>query len=227
MLKQRMVVVAGFLYSTAGFVLLMGILTAEMKYPVWRHYSTRQEISDLGGTDPPHSIITQPSATIFNVTMLVAGVLILAATWAAWRCYQHRTLALTSGLFGLGVFLVGIFPGNTGGTHAAVAMVAFVFSGVTAVAAFKVTTSPFRWMSLALGVASLGSLAIGELGENSAVAKAIGLGGVERWVVYPVILWLPFFGGHLLAARTRESTPVAEPKPIREPVGARVTADDA
>lgn len=218
MQSHRTAVIAGVLYSTAGFVLLMGILTAEMKYPVWRHYSTRQEISDLGGSDPPHSIITQPSATIFNVTMLTAGVLILAATWAAWRHYQHRVLAIAAGLFGLGVFLVGVFPGNTGGTHAAVAMIAFVFSGVTAIAAFKVTTSPFRWMSLALGVVSLGFLAVGELGENSVVAKAIGLGGIERWMVYPVILWLPFFGGHLLSARTRESMSEAQREPVREPL---------
>ena len=44
----------------------MGIMTAEEKYPAWLHYSTRQEISDLGGTDPPNSIIAQPSATILD-----------------------------------------------------------------------------------------------------------------------------------------------------------------
>jgi hypothetical membrane protein len=207
---------AGVLYSTAGFILLMGILTAEMKYPTWRHYSTRQEISDLGGTDPPHSIITHPSSTIFNLTMLFAGALILVATWAAWRHYHHRVLAIASGLFGLGVFLVGVFPGNTGGTHALVAMVAFIFSGVTAVTAFKVTAAPFRWMSLALGIVSLAFLVIGELGESSVVAKSIGLGGVERWMVYPVILWLPFFGGHLLASSAREAAVEPEPEPVRE-----------
>jgi hypothetical membrane protein len=207
---------AGVLYSTAGFVLLMGILTAEMKYPTWRHYSTRQEISDLGGTDPPHSIVTHPSATIFNVTMLVAGVLIIVATWASWRHYQHRVLATASCLFGLGVLLVGVFPGNTGGTHALVAMIAFVFSGVTAVTAFKVTPAPFRWMSLSLGAVSLAFLVIGELGESSFAAKSIGLGGVERWMVYPVILWLPFFGGHLLAGGAREPAAAAGPESVRE-----------
>ncbi len=86
---RRMMALAGVLYSTAGFVVLMGIITAETKYPFWRHYSTRQEISDLGGTRPPHSVVTQPAATIFDVTMMVAGVLLLVAVWAAWRHYQH------------------------------------------------------------------------------------------------------------------------------------------
>jgi hypothetical membrane protein len=212
---KRLQALAGVLYSTAGFILLMGILTAEMKYPVWRHYSTRQEISDLGGTDPPHSVITQPSATIFDVTMMVAGVLILVATYFAWRHYQHKVLLVVSGLFGLGALLVGIFPGNTG-PHPYVAMLAFVFSGVAAVTAAKVTTAPFRWMSLAVGVISLAALVIGELGENSVIAKSIGLGGVERWMLFPVILWLPFFGGYLLAASSRQAPAVSEPEPLRE-----------
>ena len=113
------------------------------------------------------------------------------------------------------MLLVGVFPGNTGGMHALVAMVAFVFSSVTAITAFKVTNSPFRWMSLALGAVSLSALVVGEFGESSAVATSIGLGGIERWVVYPVIFWLPFFGGHLLAT-SRSETALAEPEPVRE-----------
>jgi len=29
--------------------------------------------------------------------------------------------------------------------------------------------------------------------------EPLGPGGIERWVVYPLILWLPAFGGYLLA----------------------------
>ncbi len=36
-------------------------------------------ISDLGGTEPPHSIIVQPSAAIFNTTMSIAGVLLIVS----------------------------------------------------------------------------------------------------------------------------------------------------
>jgi hypothetical protein len=51
--RKRWSSAAGVLYFSAGFVLLMGIITAEAKYPVFRHYTTRHEISDLGGTRPP------------------------------------------------------------------------------------------------------------------------------------------------------------------------------
>ena len=150
-IRQRLPVVAGVLYSCAGFVLLMGIITAETKYPVFRHYTTRQEISDLGGTRPPHGLVTQPSAMIFDTTMLIAGVLLLAGAGALWRLYRNRLLTVVSTLFGAGALLVGIFPGNTT-PHPFAAMIAFVFSALTAIAVFRVTSAPFRFMSLAVGL---------------------------------------------------------------------------
>jgi hypothetical membrane protein len=202
LIRQRLAAVAGVLYSSAGFALLMGIITAETKYPVFRHYTTRQEISDLGGTRPPQGLVTQPAAMIFDMTMLIAGVLLLAGALALWRLYRNRVLTVVSALFGAGVLLVGIFPGNTT-PHPLVAMIAFVFSALTAVAAFRVTSAPFRFMSLAVGLLSLAALIAGELGKNSFFVKAIGTGGTERWQVFPIILWLTFFGGYLLAPRHR------------------------
>jgi len=200
--RQRLSAIAGILYSSAGFVLLMGIITAETKYPVFRHYTTRQEISDLGGTRPPHGLVTQPAAMIFDTAMLIAGVLLLAGALILWRLYQHRVLTVMSTLFGAGTLGVGIFPGNTT-PHPYVAMIAFVFSALTAIAVFKVTSAPFRFMSLSVGLLSLVALIVGFLGDSSPIAKSIGIGGVERWVVFPMILWLAFFGGHLLASRHR------------------------
>ncbi len=197
-IRQRLAVAAGILYSSAGFVLLMGIITAETKYPIFRHYTTRQEISDLGGTRPPQGLVTQPSAMIFDTTMLIAGVLLLAGAFVLWRLYRDWVLTVASTLFGAGVLLVGIFPGNTS-THPYVAMIAFVFSALTAIAACRVTSAPFRFMSVAAGLLSLAALVAGELGDNSPVVKSIGIGGTERWVVFPIILWLVFFGGYLLA----------------------------
>ncbi len=201
-IRRQLPPAAGILYSSAGFALLMGIVTAETKYPLFRHYTTRQEISDLGGTRPPQGLVTQPSAMIFDITMLIAGVLLLAGSLALWQLYRDRVLTAMSALFGAGALGVGIFPGNTS-PHPIVAMIAFVFSALTAIAAVRVTSAPFRFMSLAVGLLSLAALLAAELGDNSPAVKAIGIGGVERWVVFPVILWLVFFGGYLLASRHR------------------------
>jgi hypothetical protein len=54
-----------------------------------------------------------------------------------------------------------------------------------------------------VGLLSLVALIAGELGDNSPVVKSIGIGGTERWVVFPIILWLAFFGGYLLASGHR------------------------
>jgi len=139
---------------------------------------------------------------IFDTTMLIAGVLLLAGAFALWRLYRHRVLTVVSALFGAGALLVGIFPGNTT-PHPYVAMIAFVFSALTTIAAFKVTSAPFRFMSLGVGLLSLIALIVSFLGDSSPIAKSIGIGGIERWVVFPMILWLVFFGGYLLASRQR------------------------
>ena len=146
--------------------------------------------------------MTQPSAMIFDTTMLITGVLLLAGAFVLWRLYRNRLLTVVSTLFGAGAFLVGIFPGNTA-PHVYVAMIAFVFAPLTAIAAFRVTSGPFRFMSLFAGLLSLVALIAGVLGDNSTFVKSIGIGGTERWQVFPIILWLAFFGGYLLASRQR------------------------
>ena len=220
LIRQRLAAVAGVLYSSAGFVLLMGIITAETKYPIVRHYTTRQEISDLGGTRPPHGLVTQPSAMIFDTTMLIAGVLLLAGAFALWRLYRDRLLTVMATLFGVGALGVGIFPGNTT-PHWFVAMIAFVFSALTAIAAVRVTSAPFRFMSLAVGLLSLIALIVSFLGDSSPIAKSIGIGGIERWVVFPLILWLAFFGGYLLASRHRMQPDRHGPAAVDGSTGAR------
>jgi len=69
--------VAGVLLSIAGAAILMGIITAEALYPA--PYNTAENtISDLGGTMPSEGgIVLQPSATIFDATMLVTGPMII------------------------------------------------------------------------------------------------------------------------------------------------------
>jgi hypothetical membrane protein len=146
--------------------------------------------------------VTQPSAMIFDTTMLITGVLLLAGAFALWQLYRNRLLTVVSALFGAGAFLVGIFPGNTT-PHPYVALIAFVFAPLTAIAVFRVASGPFRFMSLGVGLLSLAALIASELGDNSPIAKSIGVGGTERWQVFPIILWLVFFGGYLLASGHR------------------------
>jgi hypothetical membrane protein len=186
----------GGLLFVAGATILMGIITAEALYP--GTFSTgANEISDLGGTRPPDSVILQPSATIFNVSMMLIGVLVITGSWFVQRAFGRRSVTIPIAVLGVGALGVGVFPGNTGNPHAIFAMLTFISGGVAAVTAARVTSAPFRYLSVLLGAASLvtlGSFAV--LGDASPIAP-LGIGGIERWIVYPVVLWITGFGGYL------------------------------
>ena len=184
-----------FLFS-AGAILLMGIITAEALYPA--AYSTgRNEISDLGGTRPPMGLVFQPSATIFNLCMMLSGLLVLLGGLSLHRSVRDWIVSAPIVVLGAAALLVGVFPGNTGTPHAISAMVAFISGGVGAVASSRAARPPFRYALLLLGAVNLAMLtSYFTLGDANPM-WALGVGGAERWVAYPVILWLMGFGGYL------------------------------
>ena len=196
---------AGVLLALAGSVVLMGIITAEAVYP--DVYTTHEnEISDLGATRPPNSIIRQPSATIFNGIMMVSGVFVLAAAALLHRAYGFRRVTLPVAFLGLGVLGVGIFPGNNATFHPIFALMAFLSGGIAAILAAYIQNSPARYFSWLLGAITLGFLLIGMASAPRALFDEVGDGGVERWIAYPVVLWLTAFGGWLTAARPMEDS---------------------
>lgn len=199
-------VAAGVLMAAAGIVVTMGIITGEAVYPAT--YTTHDnEVSDLGATRPPNSIIRQPSARIFNGTMLVAGVLIIVGAEGLRAAPSPKRAWVPVALLGIGVLGVGIFPGNRAPMHGMFAMLAFVSGGLGGVLMAKVTPSPFRWMSLLLGGTALGALLVAMLGDLTPLWDELGDGGVERWVVYPVALWMVLAGGYLASGTTAPFLP--------------------
>ena len=106
-------------------------------------YSTRDNtISDLGASMPPESIIVEPSATIFNVTVILTGLLVIAGALLLFGAAWGRGVASLVGLFGVGVLGVGLFPGDDPVDHPISAMLAFVAGGLSAVAAVGAKVSP-------------------------------------------------------------------------------------
>ena len=188
--------IGGGLLFLAGATILMGIITAEALYP--GTFSTgANEISDLGGTRPPNSVILQPSATIFDVSMMLIGVLVMVASGFVERAFGRRSVTIPIAVLGVGAFGVGIFPGNTGNPHAIFAMVTFISGGIAALTAARVTSGPFRYISYLLGTASLGTLVTYMLLGDASPMAVLGIGGVERWIVFPVVLWVTAYGGYL------------------------------
>jgi hypothetical protein len=78
---------------------------------------------------------------------------------------------------------------------------------------FKVLRNPFSLISIVLGVTTLAALALFSMGMytsgsltstvalDSVFYMGLGPGGMERIIVYPAVMWLAGFGGHLLTQR--------------------------
>lgn len=192
--------IAGFLFFLAGSVILMGIITGEIFYPEIYTYTTANSmISDLGATEPPYSIITQPSATIFNFSMIISGILIIIGAYFLFRIYNDRIAIILFGLLGLGALGVGIFPGNINPQHPLFALTTFISGGLSAIYSFRLIISPLKYVAVLFGLVSLFFLFTANM-----FMPVMGGGGVERWVAYPILLWILGFGGYLMGLGSKE-----------------------
>jgi hypothetical membrane protein len=172
---------------------------AEIFYPT--NYSISQNmISNLGATPPPNSIIHQPSATIFDMSMLLAGGMVLAGAYFLNKITGSTLTALSIAILGAGTFCVGIFPANHVVTHPISALVAFVGGGISALLSAKMLKGPFAFIAILLGLFNLTFLFLG-LVLPETVVPFLGRGGTERLVVYPLVLWLTGFGGYLMGTK--------------------------
>jgi hypothetical membrane protein len=193
---RRRATAAGVLLSITGIGMIMSIITNEALYPLARHFSTfANAISDLGGTEPPNSYMVQPNRWIFIATMAMSGALVLTATYLLSRVVLRRRVLVALGAFGVGLVGIAVFPGNVATWHPWFALVCFVGGSVSAILARKILDAPVRYFAVTLGTIALVATVAGlEFFEGSGPQDWIGVGGVERWIAYPVLLWLVLFG---------------------------------
>jgi hypothetical membrane protein len=198
--KEQLLRLAGLLLAVAGIGVFMGIITAEALYPA--DYGTGASmISDLGGSEPPNGVVLEPSATIFNSVMIVGGGIILAGALCYWMAARRKVVAVPLALLGLGALGVGVFPGDTGAIHAVFAQLTFIAGGVAAILSALVVSSPLRYLAVVLGAVPLVNLALYIALQDDWFVSGLGPGGLERWIAYPIVLWLVVFGGYLMAQR--------------------------
>ena len=192
--------ISGALLGITGIGVIMSIITNEALYPAARHYGTfANTISDLGGTIPPNSFMVEPNRWIFIVTMAVAGVLVLAATTLLWRVMEHRGFLVALAVMGIGLVGIAVFPGNVATWHPLLARACFVGGSVAAILSRRILDRPLRYFAVALGMVALVSTVLGlDAFQNTWPQTWIGIGGVERWIAYPVLLWMVLLGSSLM-----------------------------
>src|SRR3990170_1155155 len=188
MVDARKVAGTYLFVGVAQFV--VGMMIAEAVYP---DYSISGNfISDLG---------VGPAAPIFNASVALLGVFVLAAAYFLRKSFLPRTawgmiVTVFFLLAGAGAVGVGIFTEEAGAIHPVVSLVTFLFGALAAIATFTLVDPPLRYLSLLLGVVSLAALVIYGAGEYAGLGK----GGMERMGADPILLWGMGFGGYLMAA---------------------------
>ena len=150
-------------------------------------------ISDLG--------VIRETAMLFNTSLVVVGVLNLAAGLLLYRAKGRWWILATFAAAGLGAVGAGLLPLDVSGLHGIFALAAFLFFNLEAIAIGSLVFGPMRVVSRIAGLLGIGFVVLMVIGDsgNPGVFGAIGHGGAERMIVYPVMLWLLAFGGYLMA----------------------------
>jgi hypothetical membrane protein len=189
--RPRFVRLAGAMLLALGTAFIAVTMLAASMAPGYDFNAAA--ISDLG-TIPE-------TAMLFNGLLIIVGLLNAAAGYFLYRAYGSAWLAGIFAVAGLATLGAGVVPLSAGGAHSLFAALAFMFVNVEAIGAARVLRGPMRWLGVAagaIGLVYLGVMVIGD-GGNPAVFGAIGHGGSERMIAYPVMLWMIAVGGHLLA----------------------------
>ncbi len=129
----------------------------------------------------------------------------MAGAYFVRKTFEKLGFSIIIALSGLGATLVGFFPENTmvvSGVpvvHALGALLSFIFGGVGAILSYRVTKTPMRYFAVILGAASLLAFVLFLLTLDAGYL-GLGVGVMERMIVYPTLIWTICFGGYLMAS---------------------------
>jgi hypothetical membrane protein len=178
--------------GTAQFAFFF--VLAEIYYPGY-DVSTNV-ISDLGATCRNGVCkFVQPSSDMFNVSIVLLGVTLLFGAYYLLSGSGSRALPLFEALAGVGAMGVGIFNESFGSAHAFFSALTFVAAGIEGLLVFKVAKAPFSFFSALAGLVTLVATVL----YGADAYLGLGEGGMERMVVYPVLIGGVAFGGYLMA----------------------------
>ena len=193
--------IGGVLYIVAIFQFFIFELVSETLYP---GYSVANNyISDLGATcvNPPSTascIVHQPSATIFDTSLLLLGLLLFVGTFLVYYGTRKKPYFIVTSVADIAILLAGVFPENTGWIHADISVILFPLAGTSLILAWTIVKeSAFRYLIVAFGVLTLFF--------NSFSVSAVGVGGSERLLVLSILSGILALGGYLAG---RDSSPV-------------------
>lgn len=174
----------------------IGVILAEIYYP--NYNVSANYISDLGATCKLTCQVFQPTATIFDASVALLGLLVLFGAYSLNQAFHSKLFTGLLALAGIGALGVGLFPETTGAVHGIFSLIAFLFAGLSAVRAVSFQKPPMSYFSVILGIFTLVALFL----YTGSVYLGLGAGGMERMIVYPALLWAIGFGGYMMSPDT-------------------------
>ena len=160
-------------------------------------------VSDLGANcRSSGGCYIPPSAVLFNATIAVLGVAVLVGAYFLHRAFRWAPATAVVTLAGVGALGVGLFPETAGDVHVAFSFIVFFFAGLSALLTYRFQKAPLSYFSIFLGIMTLVALFMSAVNVN----LGLGVGGIERMVVFPALLWAIGFGGHMMAIEDKAPT---------------------
>ena len=185
--------IAGIILFVGAFGFILAMQVSEFidgaSYNVANNY-----ISDLG-TYCTTTCVELPSHNLFDTSVFLVGLAIALGSYFLYRAFKNRIFSVLMILSGIGAMGVGLFPENFATEHELFSFVVFFFGGLGAIAAYKIERKPLNYFSPIIGIFSIVMLVFFLVGNN----LGMGVGGMERLVAYPELLWGVGLGAHMIA----------------------------
>lgn len=207
---------AWFLVATVQY-LVAEALTAAAWSPIGYSYA-HNYISDLGVPECVRldRVVCSPLWFVMDASFVIEGIITLAALVLLARVIPRRwrVPVVALGLvYCVGIVIVGVFPGSTaeviGGSafratmHSLGALLAILGGNLWSIAAGAAFLR--RWRGWALCSIGLGVFGIAAGIASTQTDLGLGVGGIERLAVYPIILWLILTGLAVITAGRRRT----------------------
>jgi len=194
--------VAGLLFFVGAAQFVLAVVVSEAIYP---GYNVGQQImSDLGDWS-----LAGNAAAIFDVSIVLLGILTVAGAYFIQRGFQNRLFPSLLVITGILAVIVGVIAENVFlSVHTIVAGFFFWFAAASTIMSYKFEKPPLSYLFVILGAIILLAIVLFSLGNsvNSIFFLDLGIGGMQRFIVYPFLLWLLGLGAYLIGDSSGTTT---------------------
>ena len=185
--------IAGLLFAIGVVQFVIAVVVSEAIYP---GYSLGQQwMSDLGDWSKAGNY-----AAIFNTSAILYGLFIIAGAYYTQRVVKNRLFTSLLAICGIGSILGGVVALNISFlVHGFFGLVTFVFGAASAVMLYRFEKKPLSYVSVILGAVAFLAIVFTALGERGFGSYlGLGLGSMERLIIYPLLLCLLGYGAYLI-----------------------------